>query len=383
MRQIYADHAASAHPRPERVIQAMVEAASESGNPGRSGHARSLQGARWIHRARRAVARLFGVAEPRRVVFTHGCTDALNLVIRGLALPGCHMVTTSMEHNAVARTIRALERSSQVRVDIVQADRQGLVSPDRIADAVTGETRLVVLNHASNVSGALQDTIAIKDACGSVPLLVDAAQSAGTLPILVDAMGLDYVCFSGHKGLLGPPGTGGVCFGPEAPLPEPLSTGGTGSRSAEDEQPENLPDRYEPGTPNTPGLAGLAAATEYILEKTVEGMEAEQKELVEAFLARLGTGAGVHLYGTRSGSNRLAVFSVDVEGIDPGEAARRLENEFGILVRSGLHCAPWAHKSLGTFPRGSIRVSFGHGNTTDDAARAADALLRLGEGASR
>ena len=383
MRQIYADHAASAHPRPELVVQAMVEAASGSGNPGRSGHALSLHGARWIHRARTAVARLFSVAEPRRVVFTRSCTEALNLVIRGLAVPGCHMVTTSMEHNAVARTIRALERSIQLRVDVVRADGRGFVSPDRIADAVTGETRLVVLNHASNVSGALQDPEAVKEACGPVPLLLDAAQSAGVLPIRVDYEDLDYVCFSGHKGLLGPPGTGGICFGPDAPLPEPLSTGGTGSRSAEDEQPEILPDRFEPGTPNTPGLAGLAAAAEYILEQTLEKMEAEQKELIEAFLSGLGTGTGVHLYGPGGGSDRLAVFSIGVEGVDPGEAARRLESEFGILVRSGLHCAPWAHKSLGTFPEGSIRVSFGHGNTPDDAAYTADALRRLAGGAVR
>jgi cysteine desulfurase/selenocysteine lyase len=374
----YLDHAATTWPRPVEIGEAMVRTLADTGNAGRSGHALSLRAARALFAARHRAAGFLGVSDPRRVLFTAGCTAALNVVLRGLLRPGSHVVTTGLEHNAVARPLRALEEERGIRISRIPGDTTGRISSAALAAACTPETALVVVNHASNVSGTLQDLAALRAATDR-PFLVDAAQTAGHLPVDVDGLGLDYVAMPGHKGLCGPPGVGILCLGARAALPEPLVRGGTGSRSEEDRHPDFLPDRLEAGTPNVPGIAGLDAALAWL--------ERERAPLAQRLLA-LGTEFlegvlrmdGVRLVGPPTVSGRVPVFSLLIEGIDPGMAARRLEQDSAVLVRSGLHCAPWAHETLGTFPGGTVRFSFGPTSPAESAAVALEALGRLVRG---
>ena len=390
--RIYLDHAATSFPKPEPVLAAMLRYATQLGaSPGRGEYAEAVGSAAVLSRCRARLCELFGGASPERVVFTLNCTDALNLAIHGTVgwwqrhRPGepVHLVTTAMDHNSVLRPLEHL-RGSGVEVTRVGADREGFVDPAVVAAALRPETRLVAMVHASNVSGTLQDVGAVGRACRrqGVPLLVDAAQSLGHVPVDVGAMGIDLLAFPGHKGLMGPLGTGGLYIRPGLEgLIEPVRQGGTGSRSEQDTQPTEMPDRYESGSHNTLGIAGLLAGVEWLLERTVAGLRAHEVGLIKTFLRRFpGADAGYRLLGPTDPARRVGVFSITHKTLTPAELARALEDRAGVLCRAGLHCAPGAHESLGTGANGTgaCRLSVGPFSTRDDVRSACECLGSIG-----
>ena len=374
----YFDSAATSWPKPPGVPKAVRRCLVRGGgNAGRSGHARALAAARTVLRTRELLSELFHVGDPSHLVFTKNATEALNLVLYGILRPGDRVVTSSMEHNSVMRPLRDLERRG-VRVEVVPAAAGGVIEPAAFCAAVTAGARLAVVTHASNVTGAVTDLAAIGRHCRGlgVPLLADAAQTAGSLPIDSEALSVDFLAFSGHKGLLGPQGTGGLYVRDERAL-EPLMRGGTGSRSDREEQPEFLPDRYESGTLNAPGLAGLGAGVEYLLRRGVESVQAHERRLLELFLEGLAGEARITTYGPSGAAACTGVLSLNVEGLSCSEAGSELEDRFGIATRVGLHCAPIAHRSLGTFPHGTVRFSWGPFTRRPDVQAAVRALRAL------
>ena len=342
-------------------------------NPGRSGHRLSAQAARIVFDTRQDLAELFGISDSRQIVFTSNATAGLNIALHGMLDPQDHVVTTSMEHNSVMRPLRHLARERGVRLTVVAADREGRVDPAAIREALEPKTRLVAINHGSNVVGCIQPIAEIKEAIGKVPLLVDAAQTAGSYPFSIERDGIDLLAFSGHKSLLGPAGTGGLYVRPGLDLP-PLVRGGTGSRSESDQQPDFLPDKYESGTLNTCGIAGLGASVRFILERGVETIHNHEMNLLDVFLERLRRIEGVVLYGPSSTEARLPTVSLNVEGKSPSQVGGLLDKRHDIMVRVGLHCAPDAHRTIGTFPDGTVRFSAGALNTTDEMEQAVAAV---------
>jgi len=360
---IYLDNAATSWPKPPEVLRAMADFLECSGgNPGRSGHRLSVAAARVMYNAREAVAELFNVPDPLRVIFAPNVTYALNLVLRGLLKAGDQVVTTSMEHNSVMRPLRAWQASGG-GLKVVRCSREGRLDIECLRATVNPGTRLVVVTHASNVTGNLMplaEIAAIAHRAGAL-LLVDAAQTAGVVPIDQPAQGIDFLAFTGHKGMQGPPGTGGLVLGEavDAAQLQPLIRGGTGSGSEFEEQPEMLPDKYESGTPNGVGIAGLGAGVRYVLNRGVAAVRAHEVELTGLLLAGLRGIPGVTIYGPGSAAEMTAVVSCCLVGHSVSEVGERLDEEFGILTRVGLHCAPAAHKTIGTFPDGTIRLAPG------------------------
>jgi len=369
---IYLDNAATSHPKPASVYQRVDDVLRNwSANPGRSGHAMAIQAARIIFETRESIAKLFHIADPDRIIFTPNATGALNLAILGLLRPGDHCVTSTMEHNSVIRPLHALGERG-VKVTKVAAD------PHAIADAIHSETRLVVVSHASNVAGTITpiaEIVRLAHARG-VPVLLDAAQTAGSVPIDIGALGVDLVACPGHKGLLGPQGTGFLYIAPHIDL-EPILFGGSGSRSDLEDMPDFAPDRYEAGTLNTPGIAGLGAGVEFLLERGVAQVRAHEVALLGRLMDGLESIDGVLLHGARDPERKAGVVLFTIDGVDPAEIGDRLDQEFGIAVRVGLHCAPGAHRTLGTFPLGGVRVSPGYFNTADEIDRAVEAVSRI------
>ncbi len=347
-------------------------------NPGRSGHHMSVEAGRVLYDTRARLASLFGIEDPLRIAFTLNATMALNIALRGFIKSGDHVVTTSMEHNSVARPLRWAE-SMGVGLSIVQADSQtGQVDPADIIKAVTPSTTLIVMTHASNVTGTIMPVVEVGEFARSkgIALLVDTAQTAGAVPIDVEAMGIDMLAFTGHKSLFGPMGTGGLYVRPDLEV-ESLLRGGTGSRSEEDVQPEFMPDRLESGTPNTIGAAGLGAGLRFIEETGLDRIKERKQELVERFLEGLAGLGGVTVYGLPNTAGRLSVVALNLDGLDCSETANRLDRDYDIMVRAGLHCSPWAHKSIGTYPEGAVRFSFGYFNTDDEIDAALSALKEI------
>lgn len=367
---IYLDNAATSWPKPPEVLQAMTDYLERAGgNPGRSGHRLSIEAGRIVYNAREMLADFFGAPSPLRVIFTLNATHAINLALRGLLKPGDKVVTSSMEHNAVMRPLRALEAQG-VQMDIVPCREDGTLGLTSLEQAVTPGTRLVVLNHASNVCGTIlpvEAAAGIAHHAGAL-LLVDAAQSAGSLPIDIQSMGIDLLAFTGHKSLLGPPGTGGLVLS-ESVDPaqlEPLVRGGTGSRSEFEVQPDDLPDRFESGTPNGAGIAGLAAGVAWIQERGLETVRSHELGLSRQLRAGLKHIPGMQLYGPDDVELSTATVSFTLTGKRVSEIGQRLDEEYGILCRVGLHCAPAAHRTLGSFPEGTVRLAPGVFTSTDD-----------------
>jgi len=378
---IYLDNAATSFPKPDAVIRAMSNFLERAGgNPGRSGHRLSIEAGRIVYAAREAIAALFSVRDPLRVIFTLNATHALNLALRGIVRPGDRVVTTGMEHNAVMRPLRALERAG-VRVIVVPCARDGSLNLDTMRRAIEPGTRRVVVNHASNVVGTLlpiAEIAQIAHAAGAL-VLVDAAQTAGVLPIGIEAMGIDLLAFTGHKSLYGPPGTGGLVIGEkvDAAIIEPLWRGGTGSRSEFEEQPDDLPDKFESGTPNGVGIAGLGAGVRFVLERGIENIRAHEVELTRMLIDGLQTIPGVVVHGTRDAEKCTAVVSFTVGNRQVSEIGLRLDEEFSVLCRVGLHCAPAAHRTIGTFPQGTVRFAPSIFTTQDDIRVALDAVRKI------
>jgi len=390
--RLYLDNAATSFPKPPGLYEAMARYGQEVGaSPGRGGYREAQEGAAVLARCRRLIARLIGSDHPQQVVFTLNTTDALNLAIKGMVAARLrqdpdarvHVVTTAMDHNSVLRPLNALADAAPGRIswDCVPVDEDGVADPDAIGRAVTGDTLLVAVVHASNATGAIQPVGEIGSACRrrGVPLLVDAAQSIGHLPIDVERDAIDLLAFPGHKGLLGPLGTGGLWIRPglEDRL-DPLREGGTGTLSESDRQPTALPQRYEPGSHNTIGLAGLAHALAWIHERGVDELRRHELALIERMLAGLTEIPGVRLFGPTDPRGRVGVFALAFHGQDPHEAAMRLEIEHGVLCRAGIHCAPRAHRSMGTDATGgAVRLSVGPFTTPADIERALGAVAAV------
>lgn len=355
---LYLDNAATTHPKPPSVYRAVREAFEEVGaSPGRGGYRLAREAMEIVSRARRLAAELFDVPDPERVIFTKNATEGINIVLKGWLRPGDRVVTTAVEHNAVARPLNRLAGEG-VDVEFVPCGRGGTVDLDAFGRALAARPRLAVFCHASNVNGALQPLpeIAALSAETGVPLLLDAAQTAGLQPVSFSKLGLGMLACSGHKALLGPPGTGLLILREDLDL-LPLLEGGTGSRSEEAEQPEFSPDRFESGSPNLPGIAGLAAGMEYVLERGPEALLAHELALAERLESGLETLRGVRVL--RPDRRGTGVVSFVVSGMNPGDVGKLLDEGFDIAVRTGLHCAPLAHRTLGTFPEGTVRVSPG------------------------
>jgi len=375
---IYLDNAATSYPKPESVYRAVDQALRHAGgNPGRGGHDLSLAAGRLVLEARDTVAAMFGIADSSRVVFTSGATEALNLALFGLLRPGDRVVTTSMEHNAVVRPLRALEDVG-VEVVKVNADRQGLLDVAELQRACAGPTRMLVLCHCSNVTGTLQPIEEIGPWCRDqgILFLVDAAQSAGIFPLDVERQAIDLLAVPGHKGLLGPPGTGFLYVRPGL-LPQPLIYGGTGSQSSSALQPEEFPERLESGTPNTSGLAGLRAGIEFLQKTGLDEIRRHEQELLQQLLEGLRQIPEVRIFGPGQAARHGGAVSFCLGSADPAETGFRLDHDYGICCRAGLHCAPDAHRTIGSYPTGTVRVSPGYFSTPQEIDQLLAAVAEL------
>ncbi len=378
---IYFDNAATSWPKPPGVAEAMVHFLNQVGaNPGRSAHRLSIESARIVYSAREAVAELFNAPDPLRVVFGANVTEALNLALRGLLRPGDHVITSSIEHNSVMRPLRALEAQG-VELSVAPCSPQGFLDPADVEAAIRPNTTMIVLNHASNVVGALLPVAEVGRIARErgMLLLVDAAQTGGAYPVDVQADGIDLLAFTGHKSLYGPMGAGGLIIGERVDVERmvPLKRGGTGSRSEREEQPDFLPDMCESGTPNVPGLAGLEAGIRWVRERGVEAIRAHEVALTQRLIAGLREIPGVTVYGGLDAELQTSTVAFNVAGMQPSEVGLRLDEEFGVLCRVGLHCAPAAHKTLGTFPGGAVRFGLGAFNTVGEIDTAVVAVQRL------
>ena len=377
---IYFDNAATSWPKPDETYAAMDRFSRLiGGSPGRSGHRLSIDAGRIIMDARETLSRLLGIEDPFQIVFTKNATEALNLAIQGFLNSGDHVITSSMEHNSVMRPLRDLETKG-VELSVIPCSRQGELDPQELKSAIRSNTKAIFLVHASNVTGTIMPIREIGQVAREhgVIFCVDAAQTAGALPINISDMNIDLFAFTGHKSLFGPQGTGGLYIrkGLEERI-QPLMAGGTGSRSEFELQPDFMPDKYESGTLNTVGLAGLGAGAGYILEKGIDEIRTKEVTLTRLFLEGLKSTRGVHIYGTCNASLQIAVVSFNIDGVTSSEAALALDEQFCIMSRPGLHCAPAAHRTIGTFPGGTIRFSFGYFNTEDQIKYALDAVRQL------
>lgn len=374
---VYLDNAATSFPKPESVYQAVVHAMRQVGaSPGRGGHRLSLEASRIMFQAREAVAGLFSIPDSSRIIFTHNATGALNLALHGTLVSGDHVVTTSMEHNSLLRPLHALGRSG-VEVTVIRADSGGIVDPDKIRAALRANTRMVAVGHVSNVCGSIQPIDLISAICheAGVLFLLDAAQSAGCINIDVVSSGIDLLAAPGHKGLLGPPGTGFLYAAPHVEL-KPILEGGTGTESTSEEQPTSMPEGFETGTHNLPGIAGLKAGIEFILEKGANAVFQHEQSLLSEAEYLLKSIPGLTVHGPADKNLRGSVLSFSVSGVDASLLAAELDRRFDIAVRAGLHCAPQAHRTLGTFPGGTLRLSPGWSTTSEEIAFFFDAVVQ-------
>jgi cysteine desulfurase / selenocysteine lyase len=377
---IYLDNAATSWPKPPEVILAMTQFLEcAGGNPGRSGHRLSIDAGRIVYDARESIAELFNAADPFKVIFTPNVTYAINLSLNGLLKAGDHVITSSIEHNSMMRPLRALEKKG-VHLTIVPCASDGSICVETVIHAIRPATRIIAVIHASNVVGTILPISEISAAAhkAGALLLLDAAQTAGLLPIDIQDMGIDLLAFTGHKALQGPPGVGGLIIGGKVPVAElePLVRGGTGSRSEFEFQPEECPDKYESGTANGPGIAGLGAGVRWILKKGIDAIRAHEIKLTGRLIDGLKNIPGIKLYGPEDAARRTAVVSFTAEGRRVSEIGMRLDEEFGIMCRVGLHCAPAAHRTIGTFSEGTIRFAPGIQTAEAEIDFAIDAVAR-------
>lgn len=374
---LYLDNAATSFPKPPEVYAAVEHALRNVGaSPGRGGHRRSLEASRILLDTRESIAALIGAEDSSRIVFTSSATEAINLALFGLLERGDCVVTTSMEHNAVCRPLHALEKDRGIQVEKVSGSRNGWIDPDDfIACCRRLAPKMAVVSHISNVSGTVQDVEVIARFCreAGILLLVDAAQSIGCREVDV-RWGIDLLAAPGHKGLLGPQGTG-FLFIREGLLPRPLVYGGTGGSSSSFDLPLELPDRYESGTLNVPGIAGLGAGIAWVVAKGIASIQREESMLRNLLWEGLAECDDIQLFGPAPGMNAGPVLSFMHRMIDPSTYGFRLDHEFGMMVRTGLHCAPDAHRTIGSFPAGTIRVSPGFSTTEEQVSGFLDAVF--------
>ncbi|MGL5316014.1 MAG: aminotransferase class V-fold PLP-dependent enzyme [Peptostreptococcaceae bacterium] len=375
---IYLDNAATTYPKPECVYDSIMDCMKNyCANPGRAGHKLAMKAAREIYDARENIAKLFNVDNPMNIVFTNNATDSLNLAIKGVVKSGDHIITTSMEHNSVIRPIKALEKNN-IENTIVSCDKDGFLNIEDLKNAIKPNTKLIVTTHASNVCGTIIDIKSVGEIAkeNNIIYLVDASQTAGVYDIDVKEVNVDMIAAPGHKCLFGPQGTGILYIRDGLEL-EILKEGGTGSRSEDVFQPNLLPDKYESGTHNTPGIVGLNEGVKFIFEKGIDNIRKHEEELCEYMLTRLEEVPNIVIYGPKNSKKRAAVISINIGNMDSGEITFLLDSEYDIATRSGIHCAPLAHKTLGTLDQGAVRFSIGYFNTKSDIDVAIEALKKI------
>ncbi len=382
---IYLDHAATSFPKPERIFCEMVAFARECGaNPGRGAHRRSLEAQAMIEDTRRLLARLLDFPRPERIVFTLNATDALNMAIKGVLQPGAHVITSDLEHNSVSRPLNRLAEEGLITLTRLKAGADHRLDPEEVARAFTPATRLVALTHVSTVTGTIQpigELGRLVRERGAL-FLVDAAQSVGLVPIDMQAEAIDLLAFAGHKSLLGPTGTGGLAVGERVSI-LPWREGGTGGDSSSPLHPSAFPEHLEGGTPNTLGIAGLRAGLRLLAEEGLDERLPRERELLVRFYGAFRDPERFQWYGAEqalSGSRwegRVGLVELNLPGFEPSELAAVLDERFDIAVRPGLHCAPYAHRHLGTFPQGTVRLSVGFQTTGEQMEAAAAALEQI------
>ena len=381
---IYLDNGATTLQKPECVREALLEAMASMGNSGRGVHDASLYAGRIIYRARESLAELLGAAAPEQVVFTANATESLNLVLGGLFGPGDHVITTVCEHNSVLRPLYRLQGVElsvlPVKAEAGEERQAGILAYDELESLLRPNTKALIITHASNLTGNITD---LEQAAAfakkhSLLLIVDAAQTAGAVPMDMERMGIDVLCFTGHKGLYGPQGTGGVCVCPGLSI-RPLKVGGSGIHSFDREHPSEMPAALEAGTLNGHGIAGLGAAARWLLETGVEQIRAREQALLRQFVDGVKEVEGVTLYGNPDLDRRTGIQSLNIRDYDSARVADWLYEDYGIAVRGGAHCAPLMHEALGTREQGAVRFSFSYFNTEAEADEAAAAVRELTE----
>ncbi len=376
---IYLDNAATTYPKPETVYEAVDHFQRHLGaSPGRGTYSKAREADQVVFETRSKLAKMFNIDDITRIVFTLNVTESINLVLKGFLSEGDHVITTGMEHNAVWRPLKVLEKRSNIKISILDCPSGKAFDPANLEKLLKDETRLVVLNHASNVTGTIMPIKEAGEICArhGVPLLVDAAQTAGVYPIDVKDQKISLLAYTGHKGLLGPTGTGGLYLAPGIDV-EPLKEGGTGGESLLEHQPDHLPDRFEAGTLNTAGIAGLGAGAEFILDHGVDRIRAHETELTAYALEQFKTIPGLIIYGPDNASDRTGVVAFNFNNIAPEEVTYVLDEVYEIMARSGLHCAPQAHRAIGTVEGGTVRVSFGYFNTRKEIDTLISALFDI------
>jgi cysteine desulfurase / selenocysteine lyase len=382
---IYLDNAATSYPKPKEVGQAMMYFLEKVGaNPGRSSHRLSIEAGRILYQARESLAELFKVDDPLRIIFTLNVTEALNLALKGLLWPGDQVITSSMEHNSVMRPLRELEKRG-VEVKVIPCSSQGVLDPVDLERAIKKNTKLIVLNHGSNVIGSLLPITVVGEMAKRhhILFLVDTAQTAGCYPLDIKKDNIDLLAFTGHKALYGPPGTGGLVIGERVNTKKltPLKVGGTGSHSEFEEQPGFLPDIYESGTPNIVGLNGLKEGVRFVLAEGVDKIHQHEKNLIIRLIEGLKEIPEVTLYGGDYRKEQVAVVSFNLKDKWPSEVGMRLDEEYDIMCRVGLHCSPATHKTIGTFPRGTVRFSMSWFNTLEEVDQVIMAIRDIAKSA--
>ena len=376
---IYFDNAATTLRKPDCVIEAVTEAMGSMGNSGRGVHDGALSAARIIYDTRAALAKLFGAEGPGRIAFTANSTQALNMAIKGLLAPGDHAITTALEHNSVLRPLYELEDRG-MELTILGADALGNICYEDFAKAVRSTTRAIVTTHGSNLTGNLLDLARIGSITRSHGLthIVDASQTAGVFDIDVRRMNIDILCFTGHKGLLGPQGTGGL-YVREGIEIRPLLSGGSGVQTYLRSHPPQMPTALEAGTLNGHGIAGLGAAVKYLQETGLDTIRQKEQALMRSFYEAVRQIPGITVYGDFSSMERCAIVSLNVRDYDSGEVSDALSESYGIATRPGAHCAPLMHRALGTVDQGAVRFSFSHFNTEEEIKIAVSALQELAQ----
>lgn len=375
---IYFDNAATSFPKPQIVYDEVMDSMMHYGaNPGRSGHKLALKASRGIFAARKNISELFHIKNPLDIVLTSNCTVSLNIGIKGVLKPGDHVITTSMEHNSVLRPIKYLERIG-IENTIVYGDKMGIVNPKDIEKSIKPNTKLIVTTHISNLTGTIKDVNSIGGIAKKhgIIYLLDIAQSAGVYDLDPKVMNADMMAFPGHKGLLGPQGTGGLYIR-EGLEVEEMFQGGTGSISHLLTQPQEMPDKFEAGTANSSGIIGLGAGVRYIMDIGVDNIRKKEMEITQHFLDEARKIEGINIYGPKDIKEQAPVVALNIKDADSSEVSYILDEKYDIGVRPGLHCAPLAHKTIGTFDQGAVRFSFGYENTHEEVESAIKALRKI------
>ena len=376
---IYLDNAATTLQKPQAVYDAVYDAMKTLGNSGRGFSGAALGASRMIYEARQTLCDFFGGSDPSRLVFTSNATEALNMAIQGMFLPGDHVITTQLEHNSVLRPLYRLQKQG-VEVSFLSADEQGILDYDKLPALIKENTKAVIVTHASNLTGNITDLECIKKEIShkDILLIADASQTAGILPIDVQKMGIDVLCFTGHKGLMGPQGTGGLYVRQGVKI-NPLKVGGSGIHSFDHDHPKAMPEHLEAGTLNVHGIAGLGGALNYLSEIGTEAIIKKERSLIKRLEDQIRDLQNIHLYGNPDSSQRVGILSFNMGDEDSAYVADWLFEEEEIAVRSGAHCAPLMHETLGTKMQGAVRISVSHKNTEEEIDRTAKAIKKLSQ----